>query len=111
MHISHSPVLTVGHPAVSRTRLLSLVLTCWLCNHLPLIQGGCPCTAVHRRAKQEPVHLHDQGLERVVPDPGVLTGGHGVHCLDDTTEQDSAEEAGKPGGPYLNCEWLFLSSG
>lgn len=91
---------------VSRARLVSLVLT-WLCRHLPLVQGDALAQLLNRRPKQEPVCLHDQRLQRAVPDPSVLSGVHGVHCLGDVAE-NSAEETGKPGGPYFSVENGFL---
>lgn len=40
----------------------------------------------NRRPKQEPIRLHEQRLQRVVLDPGVLCGVHDSHCLGDVTE-------------------------
>lgn len=41
---------------------------------------------LNRRPKQEPIRFHEQRLQRVVLDPGVLCGVHGFHCLGDATE-------------------------
>lgn len=65
---------------------------------------------LNRRPKQEPIRLHEQRLQRVVLDPGVLCGVHGFHCLGDATENRVYGTA-SPAGPAFSCERLSLVSG